>query len=174
MKIFSSSQAVAVTMRLTLIPLLSSTARSQDENIGNLLWDASGTILDIDAAILNGGVAAGAAAGAAVGSAAFDLGVKGANSLIDTTNNLFADPTTNDPTSDSTVDPATEGGITVDQTNDLFTTKPALAPPDDPAKTNEPADTFHLSVTADQSPKKTSLDDECDTTKSTASLHATL
>lgn len=170
MKIFSSSLAVAVTMRLTLISLLSSTALSEDENIGNLLWDASGTILDLDAAILKGGVAAGATAT----GAAFDLGVKGANSLIDTTNNFFADPTTNDPKSDNTADPATGGGITVDQTNDLFTTKPPLAPLDDPTKTNEPADTFHLSVTAEQSPKKPSLDDECDATKANASLHATL
>lgn len=180
---FSSSLAIAIPMRLTLILLLCVPALSQDENLGNVLWNGAGTLLNIGADL----VETGAVAAGAIGVTLWDLGGKGFNSLADNTKNFFTEPTIDESTSDNnvkpvaggsgsgtTIQPTTEGqntaeptvgeGNTVEQTDDLITTKPSLIPLDDSTKPDKPD--IKLFVTADQ--------DKCDSTNSNASHPASL
>lgn len=148
----------------------------QEENIGNLFLDADTTAIKTEFAV--GGFLLNSALNSA--GAAF-------NTLVDTAKNNFGEPAIDEPKADSTVtpavggdpsiNPATSGQSTVEQTNGLLknpgevTTKPSLNPLSDPPESETPVD-IELSVTGDRYGKPTLRDPECDPNKSQASLHA--
>lgn len=112
MEILSSNVVIAITMRLTLVLMLTVPARSQDEDIGSsvgkVLWDAGGTLLNFDADVIK----AEAAVGIAAGGALLDLGGKALNSVVGTDDgknsgakNDLAEPTIGGSASDSPVEP---------------------------------------------------------------------
>lgn len=187
MKIFSSSLAIAMAMRLALILMLSFYALSQDEDLGQLLWNIPGTVAGIDAAIIGKELEAG--------GFLLDMGGKALNTLVGTdeskkndANNLFLEPAPDSTAeslpgvsaSDSTVKPVADGsapdntvepatGIdnTVEQTNGKnpngLTTNPSSNPLGQPIQSepDKPAQ-IELTVIGDPVPPITSVDHECD------------
>lgn len=93
-------------IRLILILILSSPALGQDKDIGQLIWDAGGTLLNIDAAVIETEAKAGVMLWDAAGNAINSL-----TSPNEGTN--IAEPTTGQSSSDGTVNPAIGGSPSV-------------------------------------------------------------
>lgn len=124
-----------MTMRLALILMLSFSALSQDENIGQLLWNLPGTIVGIDAAVIGKELEAG--------GFLLDMGGKALNSLVGAgegktgdLENFFQEPAAGGSAPDSTVNPVKDGSAPDSTVNPV---KDGSAPGDtvDPASSIE-------------------------------------
>lgn len=93
-------------IRLILILILSSPALGQDQDMGQLIWDAGGTLLNLDAAVIENE--------AKVGGILWGAAGKAINSLTSTNEGTnIAEPTTGQSSSDGTVNPAIGGSASV-------------------------------------------------------------
>ncbi|MCJ1264410.1 hypothetical protein MMC22_004281 [Lobaria immixta] len=106
---------MAMTMRLILILVLSPPALSQDKDIGQILWDGGGTLLKIDAAVLE--------KEAELGGFLWDAAGKAFNSLADTDGTV--DPTMGESTSGDTFG-LIPGVSTLDNTDEQTNNLPPI------------------------------------------------